>query len=60
MDGRTRVSDPIIAGRVIRIRRRAVRDDILANLTLLHPYVPVYIEPCGFENAEVRQAIVQC
>jgi len=34
------------------------RDDILANLTLPHPYVPVYIEPCGWEDAQVRQAIV--
>jgi hypothetical protein len=33
-------------------------DDILANLALPHPYVPVYLEPCGFENAQVRQAIV--
>ena len=34
------------------------RDDILANLSLPNPYVPVYIEPCGFENTQVRQAIV--
>jgi hypothetical protein len=34
------------------------RDDILANLSLPHPYVPVYLEPCGFENSQVRQAIV--
>jgi len=34
------------------------RDDILANLSLAHPYVPVYIEPCGYEDAQVRQGIV--
>ena len=34
------------------------RDDILTNLNLPHPYVPVYIEPCGYEDAQVRQGIV--
>jgi hypothetical protein len=35
-----------------------VRDDILTNLTMRNPYVPAFIEPCGFESALVRQAIV--
>jgi peptidoglycan/xylan/chitin deacetylase (PgdA/CDA1 family) len=34
------------------------RDDLLTNLNLLHPYIPAYSEPCGFTNAQVRQAIV--
>ena len=34
-----------------------IRDDILANLTLRYPYVPAYVEPCGFEFALVRQAV---
>jgi peptidoglycan/xylan/chitin deacetylase (PgdA/CDA1 family) len=34
------------------------RDDILDNLSLAHPFVPVYIEPGGIENSEVREAVV--
>jgi hypothetical protein len=34
-----------------------IRDDILANLTLHYPYVPAYMEPCGFESTLVRQAV---
>lgn len=34
-----------------------IRDDILANLTLAYPYVPAFIEPCGFESSLVRQAV---
>jgi hypothetical protein len=34
------------------------RDDILSNLTLPHEFVPVYIEPNGFEDATVRSTAV--
>jgi hypothetical protein len=34
-----------------------VRDDILAHLTLNFPYVPAFLEPCGFESTQVRQAV---
>lgn len=34
------------------------RDDILSNLTLKAPYVSAFIEPCGFESPQVRQAVV--
>ncbi len=34
-----------------------VRDDILANLDLRYPYVPAFMAPCGFESAQVRQAV---
>jgi hypothetical protein len=30
------------------------RDDILANLTLRYPYVPAFMEPCGFESNQLR------
>jgi hypothetical protein len=32
--------------------------DLLTYLTLTHPYVSTYIEPCGFESPALRQAIV--
>ena len=32
--------------------------DLLTSLTLTHPYVPTFIEPCGFETPALRQAIV--
>jgi hypothetical protein len=35
------------------------RDDILGNLTLDYPYVPAFIEPCGFSSPGVRQAVVE-
>ena len=35
-----------------------VRDDILANLTMRNAYVPAFMEPCGFESAQVRQAVI--
>jgi hypothetical protein len=35
------------------------KQDILTLLKLAYPYVPTYIEPCGFENTSVRQAIVK-
>jgi hypothetical protein len=34
------------------------RDDILANLSMRHPYGPAYFEPCGFESRKVRAAVV--
>ncbi len=34
------------------------RDDLLANLTLDPPYVPAFIQPCGFEDSGVREAVV--
>jgi len=34
------------------------RDDILANLSLQAPYVPAFLQPCGFESTQVRQAVV--
>ncbi len=34
------------------------RDDILNNLTLPEPFVPTFIEPCGFESSSVRRAVV--
>ena len=34
------------------------RNDILTYLTLPHPYVPVYIEPCGLDTDQIRQAIL--
>jgi hypothetical protein len=34
-----------------------IRDDILANLDLRYPYVPAFMAPCGFESAQVRQAV---
>ena len=34
------------------------RNDILTYLTLPHPYVPVYIEPCGVDTDQIRQAII--
>ena len=37
---------------------RGSRDDILANLSLRHPYVTTYIEPCGYADAQVRQNVV--
>jgi hypothetical protein len=35
------------------------RDDILDNFTLDYPYVPAFIEPCGFSSPGVRQAVVE-
>jgi hypothetical protein len=35
------------------------RDDILSHLTLLYPYVPAYLEPCGVTSPDVRQAITR-
>src|SRR5574341_16305 len=34
------------------------RDDILLNLVLQYPYVPVYIEPCGLSSPQIRQAVI--
>ena len=34
------------------------KQDILSHLTLPFPYVPTYIEPCGYEDPSVRQAII--
>jgi hypothetical protein len=34
-----------------------VRDDILTNLNLKYPYVPAFVDPCGFQSAQTRQAI---
>ena len=34
------------------------RLDLLTSLTLTHPYVSTFIEPCGFETPTLRQAIV--
>jgi hypothetical protein len=34
------------------------RDDIKSNLTLPHNFVPVFIEPNGYENATVRSTAV--
>jgi hypothetical protein len=34
------------------------KQDILTYIRLPHPYVTTYLEPCGFENANVRQAVV--
>ncbi len=34
------------------------KQDILANVSLPYPYVPTYIEPCGYESPAVRQAII--
>lgn len=36
---------------------RGSRDDILARLTLRHPYVTTFIEPCGVVNDQVRQNV---
>lgn len=34
------------------------RADLLANLTLPSPYISAFAQPCGFEDAGVRQAVV--
>ncbi|MBN2149082.1 MAG: hypothetical protein JW726_16980, partial [Anaerolineales bacterium] len=34
------------------------KQDILANLQLPYPYVPAYIEPCGYTDPALRQAVV--
>ena len=34
------------------------RDDLLRNLRLPAPYVPAFLQPCGFESPSVRQAVV--
>jgi hypothetical protein len=34
------------------------KQDILTYITLTHPYVTTYLEPCGFENSSIRQAVV--
>ena len=34
------------------------KQDILTYITLTHPYITTYLEPCGFENSGIRQAIV--
>jgi hypothetical protein len=34
------------------------KQDILTHLTLPYPYVPTFIEPCGYDDSQVRQAAI--
>lgn len=34
-----------------------IRDDLFTNITLNYPYIPTFIQPCGFESTLVRQAV---
>jgi hypothetical protein len=33
------------------------RDDLLNNLDLAHPFIPSFVEPCGFSDAELLSTI---
>ena len=33
------------------------RDDLLAHLTLANPYIPAFVQPCGYEDSGVRLAL---
>jgi hypothetical protein len=48
-------SDYLINGYTFQIQ--GSRDDILNHLNMSNPYVTTFIEPCGYTDAQLRQAV---